>query len=161
MRLWAFIAASGEEEMRRVRRGTVVATVDDSGCDWCNRGGFGCGRGGYGRGGLDCKREGGSSQRRVVATTSYWSWQVLPAVGCRWITAAKIEEEGSDSKRVEQWSRRVSDDRRGEAVRVRGLGDWRGRSNEVEEATMRAGSSGGDGLHGGDGEDSNRADGWQ
>ncbi|RRT81059.1 hypothetical protein B296_00001415 [Ensete ventricosum] len=135
MRLRAFIAASGEDETRRVRRETAVAAVDDSGCD-CSKGGRGSNEGtsvaegtggsgydsngGYSRGGLDCEREGGSRQRRVAAMTSYWSWQVWPAVGCGWITAVKIEEEGSDSKRVEQWLRRVSDDRRGEAARVRG-----------------------------------------
>ncbi|RRT81352.1 hypothetical protein B296_00004416 [Ensete ventricosum] len=37
MRLWAVIAVGGEEEMRRVRCGAVVADVDDSGCDWKQR----------------------------------------------------------------------------------------------------------------------------
>ncbi|RZS27773.1 hypothetical protein BHM03_00061308 [Ensete ventricosum] len=33
MRLWAIVAVSGEEEMRRVRRGAMVTVVDDSGCN--------------------------------------------------------------------------------------------------------------------------------
>ncbi|RWW60678.1 hypothetical protein BHE74_00032310 [Ensete ventricosum] len=37
MRLRAVIAVGGEEEMRRVRCGAVVADVDDSGCDWKQR----------------------------------------------------------------------------------------------------------------------------
>ncbi|RWW88738.1 hypothetical protein BHE74_00002375 [Ensete ventricosum] len=141
MRLLAFVAAIGEEETRRVRRGTTVAVVDDSGCD-CDKGGRGSNEGtsmaeGAVGSGYDINGSGGDEEGWPAARAGVTEESLA-------VAEATTIEEGLTAREKE----------------AAGSSDeWL--SELAEEVAVRAGSNDSGGLHGGDGEDNNGADGWQ